>query len=96
VETVLECSAKTIFLVDEAFDFAIKAVLYPTQPLYDMERSTFKPASILAFERIFRLCDVNYDDSKRDATLLRVHWMPLLSPILKLSLRSWILREWTP
>jgi mitochondrial Rho GTPase 1 len=71
VETVLECSAKTIFLVDEAFDFAIKAVLYPTQPLYDMERSTFKPASILAFERIFRLCDVNYDGFWDDAELNR-------------------------
>lgn len=61
VETVLECSAKTIFNVDEAFDFATKAVLFPSQPLYDVQQQRFKQDAIVAFERIFRLCDSNYD-----------------------------------
>jgi mitochondrial Rho GTPase 1 len=35
VETCVECSAKTVFNVSEAFYFAQKAVLHPTPPLYD-------------------------------------------------------------
>ncbi|KAF8561728.1 hypothetical protein P879_10158, partial [Paragonimus westermani] len=38
VETCIECSAKTLLNLSEAFWFAQKAVLYPTAPLYDAER----------------------------------------------------------
>lgn len=71
METVLECSAKTIFNVDEAFDFATRAVLHPTHPLFDAQHKRFKPAAVLAFERIFRMCDANYDGFWDDAELNR-------------------------
>ena len=35
VETCVECSARIMVNVPEAFYFAQRAVLYPTAPLYD-------------------------------------------------------------
>jgi Ras family protein T1 len=37
VETCLECSAKNLVYVSEVFYYALKAVVYPVAPLFDVQ-----------------------------------------------------------
>ncbi|KAJ1512098.1 ERMES complex Ca(2+)-binding regulatory GTPase gem1, partial [Coelomomyces lativittatus] len=69
VETCLECSAKQMINVSEAFYFAQKAVLYPTAPLYDSREHVLKPACVEALTRIFKICDTDKDGFLTDNDL---------------------------
>jgi len=69
VETCVECSAKTLVNIPEVFYFAQKSVLYPTSPLYDSREQDLKKECKLAFERIFRLSDLNKDGLLDDEEL---------------------------
>ncbi|KAJ2451434.1 ERMES complex Ca(2+)-binding regulatory GTPase gem1 [Coemansia sp. RSA 2336] len=69
VEICVECSAKALLNVSELFYFAQKAVLHPTQPLYDSQEHAMKPKCSEALVRIFRLCDLDGDGVLNDREL---------------------------
>lgn len=69
IETCVECSAKTLINVAEAFYFAQKAVLHPTAPLYDSREHALKEPAIAALTRIFRLSDKDRDGFLSDEEL---------------------------
>jgi Ras family protein T1 len=69
VESCVECSAKTLFNIDEIFYFAQKSVLYPGNVLYDPATEKFKPLAITAMKRVFRLCDKDADGFWNDYEL---------------------------
>ncbi len=69
IETCVECSAKGLVNVAEAFYFAQKAVLHPTAPLYDSREHCLKEASKRALERMFRLSDKDCDGLLSDEEL---------------------------
>ncbi|KAJ1847353.1 ERMES complex Ca(2+)-binding regulatory GTPase gem1, partial [Coemansia sp. RSA 2708] len=69
IEICIECSAKALLNVSELFYFAQKAVLHPTQPLYDSRDHAMKPKCSEALARIFRLCDSDGDGILNDAEL---------------------------
>lgn len=62
VETAIECSAKSLNFVQEAFHFALKAVVHPQFPLYDTANQRLKPRCSQALRRIFLLCDRDRDN----------------------------------
>ncbi|CDI97957.1 mitochondrial Rho GTPase 1 [Echinococcus multilocularis] len=69
IETCIECSAKSLRNLSEAFWFAQKAVLYPTAPLYHAESKELTPECVCALTRIFRICDVDNDGYLSDKEL---------------------------
>ena len=70
VETAIECSAKKMLNVAEVFYFASKAVVYPTQVLYDAAAKELRPECVSALHRIFKLCDKDHDGALSDAEFL--------------------------
>ncbi|KAG0586033.1 hypothetical protein KC19_2G058300 [Ceratodon purpureus] len=69
IETCIECSALKQIQVTEVFNYAQKAVLHPTAPLFNQETPTLKPRYIAALKRIFILCDKDMDCALNDAEL---------------------------
>ncbi|KAL3849352.1 hypothetical protein ACJIZ3_011234 [Penstemon smallii] len=61
IETWIECSAFEHIKIPEVFYYATKAVVYPTDPLYDTTQRYFTPRCVSALKRIFNLCDLNND-----------------------------------
>ncbi len=61
VETCLECSAKNLIYVNEVFYYALKAVVYPVAPLFDVQahdgNGALRPLCVKALRRIFLMCD---------------------------------------
>lgn len=61
VETCMDCSAKGLSHVGEVFYTAMKAVIYPSAPLFGPAGANgvgqIKPAAINALNRVFMLCD---------------------------------------
>ncbi|XP_037946259.1 mitochondrial Rho GTPase-like [Teleopsis dalmanni] len=66
VESIVECSAKTLQNVIEIFYFAQKAVLNPTSPLYIMDQQDLTPECKRALWRIFKICDIDGDNYLND------------------------------
>lgn len=62
IETAIECSAQTLSMVQEAFHFALKAVVHPQFPLYDTINQRLRPRCTQALRRVFLLCDVDKDN----------------------------------
>ncbi|RKP17005.1 mitochondrial Rho GTPase [Rozella allomycis CSF55] len=81
VETCVECSAKTLLNVSEAFYFAQKAVLHPTAPLYDSREHVLKPACEDALKRIFQICDLDKDGLLNDEELNLFQRKCFLAPL---------------
>lgn len=69
VDVCIECSAKTVSNISEVFYFAQKAVLYPTGPVYDVEKQALKAPAEAALRRIFKLCDKDGDGGLNDKEL---------------------------
>lgn len=69
IETCIMCSAKTLKNVPEVFYYAQKSVLYPTAPVYDVDRKQLTALGIKCFTRIFKLCDMDNDDRLNDFEL---------------------------
>lgn len=69
VDVCIECSAKTVSNISEVFYFAQKAVLYPTGPVYDVEKQALKPSASAALRRIFKICDKDGDGGLNDKEL---------------------------
>lgn len=69
VDVCIECSAKSVFNVWEVFLFALRAVLHPTGPLYNVSSHDLKPAARMALTRIFHVCDLDSDGFMDDKEL---------------------------
>lgn len=69
VDVCIECSAKKVFNVWEVFLFALRAVLHPTGPLYNVSSHDLKPAARMALTRIFHVCDLDSDGYMDDKEL---------------------------
>lgn len=69
VDVCIECSAKKVFNVWEVFLFALRAVLHPTGPLYNVSSHDLKPAARSALTRIFHVCDLDSDGYMDDKEL---------------------------
>ena len=69
VEVCLNCSSKTNRMVSDVFYYAVKAVLYPLQPLYERTERRLKPACLRGLKRVFRICDQDNDGFLSDSEL---------------------------
>lgn len=69
VETCIECSAKKVTNISELISFAQKAVLFPSNPVYDAGTRSLKATAAVALTRVFRLCDVDKDGILNDTEL---------------------------
>jgi mitochondrial Rho GTPase 1 len=69
IETCIQCSAKTLKNVPEVFYYAQKSVLYPTSPVYDLEKKKLTSQCIRCLTRIFKLCDQDNDGLLSDNEL---------------------------
>ena len=69
VETAIECSARTLSFVQEVFHFALKAVIHPQFPLYDIMEQKLKPRCAQALRRAFLLCDNDGDNRLNEAEI---------------------------
>ena len=61
IRQYLKCSAKNLINLDEVFQKAQQAVLYPILPLYDLSTGRLTPACSRALTRIFRILDKDLD-----------------------------------
>ena len=66
IETCIECSAKSFKNVPEVFYYAQKSVLYPTAPLYNIEKKELTVKCRDALTRIFKLIDFDNDGILND------------------------------
>lgn len=61
IESCLDCSAKNLIFVSEVFYYAVKAVVHPVAPLFDVHAhdgaGALQPLCIKALMRIFAMCD---------------------------------------
>ena len=69
IEVGIECSAKLSLNISECFYFAQKAVLYPSNTLYDTKSHQLKPDCRIALDRIFTLIDSDKDGYLTDDDL---------------------------
>lgn len=69
IETCIMCSAKTLKNVPEVFYYAQKSVLYPTAPVYDVDKKQLTSLGEKCFSRIFKLCDMDNDGRLSDSEL---------------------------
>lgn len=69
IETCIMCSAKTLKNVPEVFYYAQKSVLYPTAPVYDVDKKQLTPLAVKCFTRIFKICDYDNDGVLSDTEL---------------------------
>ncbi|KAF5195626.1 Mitochondrial rho gtpase, partial [Thalictrum thalictroides] len=66
---VLADLSNTPWKVSEVFYYAQRAVLYPIDPLFDLETQTLKPRCVMALKHIFNISDQDQDGSLSDAEL---------------------------
>ena len=72
VRQCIKCSAKNLLRVDDVFNKAEQAVLYPfTPPLYDLQTGRLTAECKRAFTRIFRIYDADHDGLLSDNELDR-------------------------
>ncbi|XP_044734713.1 mitochondrial Rho GTPase isoform X2 [Chrysoperla carnea] len=69
IESVIECSAKTLKNISELFYYAQKAVLHPTGPLFVIDTEELTTACRNALRRIFKICDMDNDGLLNDFEL---------------------------
>ncbi len=69
VRQCIKCSAKNLLNVDEVFRKSQQSVLYPINPLFDLNAGKLTPACIRAFTRVFRIFDADGDGLLNDAEL---------------------------
>ncbi|KAG2484520.1 hypothetical protein HYH03_016660 [Edaphochlamys debaryana] len=69
VECCLNCSSKFNKMVHDVFYYALKAVLYPLQPLYDRTDRVMRQAAVRALKRIFIIFDQDKDGTLSDGEI---------------------------
>ena len=70
VETCLECSSMKLIFTGEVFSYAVKAVMNPVAPLFDVHgfdgEGQLKDLCVRALRRVFIMCD--HDQARSPAT----------------------------
>ena len=69
VRELIKCSAKELFNVDRVFREAVSSVLYPIEPIYDLDRGKLASTFQRALIRTFRVFDVDKDGLLSDDEL---------------------------
>ncbi|CAL5224037.1 g6659 [Coccomyxa viridis] len=73
IETCLECSARTLTFVGEVFYYALKAVVYPMAPVFNLQANdgigALTPLCVKALKRIFLMSDLDKDGVLSDSEL---------------------------
>ncbi|PNH00189.1 Mitochondrial Rho GTPase 2, partial [Tetrabaena socialis] len=69
VECCLNCSSKYNKMVHDVFYYALKAVLYPLQPLYDRTDRVMRQAAVRALKRVFIIFDQDKDGTLSDSEI---------------------------
>lgn len=70
VRQCIKCSAKHVLHVDDVFNKAKVAVIYPIKPLYDLVGGRLTACCSRAFTRIFRMFDLDRDGLLSDDELM--------------------------
>eukprot|EP01034_Spumella_vulgaris_P021337 gene21337-27367_t len=65
----VRCSALQLLDVEDIFQYAVDAVTYPLDPIFDIFTHEFKPACRRAFLRIFRALDLDNDNLLSDSEM---------------------------
>lgn len=89
VRECLKCSAKNLLRVDEVFEKAQHAVLYPFTPLYDLSTGRYTETCKRAFERIFRMHDKDNDGLLSNAELDVFQNQTFQVPLVEKDLQGW-------
>ncbi|KAI9297831.1 hypothetical protein K502DRAFT_346761 [Neoconidiobolus thromboides FSU 785] len=88
IEGCMECSSKELINHSEVFYLAQKAVLYPSNPLYDYNEKTLTKPCYNAFKRIFSLIDLDKDDILNDYELNEFQKKCFDAPLSETELQS--------
>ena len=70
VRQCIKCSAKNLLNIDEVFKRAQQSVLYPINPLYDLNSGRLTGNCARALSRIFRIFDKDSDGLLSDSELI--------------------------
>ncbi|KAI9718736.1 MAG: ERMES complex Ca(2+)-binding regulatory GTPase gem1 [Candelaria pacifica] len=66
IDSAIRTSAREHFNINEVFFLCQKAVTHPIAPLYDSKEANLKPATVVALQRVFYLCDQDQDGYLND------------------------------
>lgn len=89
IRQCIKCSAKNLLRVDEVFLKAQQAVLYPFNPLYDLDSGRLSEDCKRAFTRIFRMYDRDHDGLLSHAELDRFQHETFHVPVYERDLTGW-------
>lgn len=89
IRQCIKCSAKNLLRVDEVFLKAQQAVLYPFNPLYDLDLGRLSEDCRRAFTRIFRMYDRDHDGLLSHSELDRFQHETFHIPVYERDLTGW-------
>jgi Ras family protein T1 len=89
IRQCIKCSAKNLLRVDEVFLKAQQAVLYPFNPLYDLDLGRLSEDCQRAFTRIFRIYDRDHDGLLSHSELDRFQHETFHIPVYERDLTGW-------
>eukprot|EP00934_Nitzschia_sp_Nitz4_P007315 Nitzschia sp. Nitz4//scaffold60_size111251//53330//56192//NITZ4_004150-RA/size111251-augustus-gene-0.122-mRNA-1//-1//CDS//3329555573//7305//frame0 len=89
IRQCIKCSAKNLLRVDELFIKAQQALLYPFNPLYDLDSGRLSEECKRAFTRIFRIYDRDNDGLLSHQELDRLQYETFHVPIYERDLTGW-------
>ncbi|XP_074271976.1 mitochondrial Rho GTPase 1-like [Silene latifolia] len=69
IETYIDCSAYKNIKVLMVFNYALRHIVYPIAPLFDVKTQSLTPQCRKSLKRIFLLCDLDRDGALNDAEL---------------------------
>jgi len=89
VRQCIKCSAKNLLNVDEVFRKSQQSVLYPINPLFDLNAGKLTTACTRAFTRVFRIFDADGDGLLNDAELNAFQHITWGSTLIERDLSGW-------
>ena len=89
IRQCIKCSAKNLLRVDEVFLKAQQAVLYPFNPLYDLDMGRLSDDCKRAFTRMFRMYDKDHDGLLSHTELDRFQIETYHVPVYERDLTGW-------
>jgi len=89
VRQCIKCSAKNLVHVDDVFNKAKIAVIYPIEPLYDLVGGRLTAACSRAFTRIFRMFDLDRDGLLSDDELVAFQEKIWGGTLMENDVREW-------
>lgn len=89
VRQCIKCSAKNLLNVDEVFRKSQQSVLYPINPLFDLNAGKLTSACTRAFTRVFRIFDADGDGLLNDAELNAFQHITWGSALIERDFSGW-------